>query len=101
MAHRARSDDWGGDGGLMQQPRQGDVPRLLAEFGAEVLIVFNLRPQACQRFRRPTLEAAMAFTLFLAENATQGPPMERRPRDHPEPEIHCGGRLRAPRCARS
>ena len=61
---------------LVQQPGEGDVARLVAQFGTLSFGLLELRTQPLHRLRGAALEAALAF-IGLADDPAQEPRMQR------------------------
>src|ERR671915_1622387 len=80
LLHRTGADDWRGHDGLVQEPCDADIGRLLPEVGTELLIGLDLIAHALQRFRRAPCEPALAL-LFLADHARQHSAVEWAPRN--------------------
>src|SRR4051812_7014347 len=82
LLERARSDDRGGDDGVVQQPRQADVGGLLAELFAEAFVRFELLALRFDLLLR-AFAAAPALRLLL-KHAAEHSARERAPWDQSE-----------------
>ena len=85
LSRRARADDRRRHRGLVQQPRERDVRRVLAEFVAERLVGFDGRTVRLERVVRATTLAAVA--VLLAQDAAEQTTLQRAPRDDAEPVV--------------
>src|SRR5262245_42922158 len=82
LVERARTDDPRGDPGPRQQPGQGDVGRVLAQIGAELLVRLDGRPVLLEGVSGTTgLGPARGALGLLAQRPGEQAAVQRRPRD--------------------
>ncbi len=86
LLDRARADDRRGDHRVGEQPRQRDVGGCVAELGAELLPLLELRTHVLD----PVLDVLVAPATSgrtVGEHAAEQPAAERAPRDHADPVV--------------
>ena len=81
-----RSHDRRRDGGLVQQPGEGDVTGFLAQLIGKVLVLLDLVLVLLERFRGASLGPPDALLLLL-QHAAQEAALERGPWDEPQPVL--------------
>jgi hypothetical protein len=89
LFHGAGADDGGGDGGLMQEPGEGDYAGGFAEFAAEGLVGFELCLMGFDFLFEPF--AAAASALMSLQCAAEHPAVERTPGNETESVAFAGG----------
>jgi ribosome biogenesis GTPase len=90
LAQRTGPHDRRGDRGLMQQPGQAHLGRILADLGAQRLVRLDLRPHLGQGLGGPPAAAA-ARPRLLGQDAGQQAAVQRAPGQHAQAVALAGG----------
>lgn len=89
LVEGSRSDDGGGDGGVMEEPGEGDVGGLFAEFVAEVFVALELWSGGLDAFIEVVCSSSSFVEFF--ECAAEESAGEGAPGDDTEAVVSGGG----------